>query len=56
MIRRRSGWFTTVSYSDVVKPAPVKAERAWKRATSSGNPERHSGKPNEHHRDRQYGK
>ena len=26
------------SDSEVVKPAPVKAERAWKRATSSGIP------------------
>lgn len=31
--RRRSGWPTICSDSLVVKPAPVRAERAWKRAT-----------------------
>ena len=30
--RRRSGWPTTCSDSEVVNPAPVRAERAWKRA------------------------
>ncbi len=33
-MRRRTGWSTTLSASLVVKPAPVNAERAWKRATS----------------------
>ncbi|WP_158579989.1 hypothetical protein [Geodermatophilus marinus] len=31
-IRRRAGWSTTDSASDVVKPVPVKADRAWNRA------------------------
>ncbi len=38
MMRRRSGWLTTFSVSDVVKPAPLKAERAWNAATSGGVP------------------
>ena len=35
---RRAGWLTTFSASEVVNPAPVKAERAWKAATSGGVP------------------
>lgn len=37
-IRRRTGWLTTDSASLVVKPAPVKAERTWKRTASRDNP------------------
>ena len=33
-MRRRTGWPTTASASLVVKPTPVNAERAWKRADS----------------------
>ena len=29
-LRRRTGWLTTCSYSSVVKPTPLKAEKAWK--------------------------
>jgi len=38
IIFRRAGWFTTFSASVVVNPAPLKAERAWKDATSGGRP------------------
>jgi hypothetical protein len=37
-MRRRTGCLTTSSDSLVVKPAPVKAERAWKRAASLDRP------------------
>jgi hypothetical protein len=37
-IRRRTGWVTTSSASDVVNPTPVSAERAWKRADSRDIP------------------
>ena len=39
-MRLRTGWLTMASDSEVVKPAPVNAERAWKRATCSGKPVR----------------
>ena len=38
MMRRLTGWRTTLSDSVVVKPAPLKAERAWKRAASRDMP------------------
>ena len=38
MIRRLTGWRTTLSDSVVVNPAPLKAERAWKRAASRDMP------------------
>src|SRR6056297_3485320 len=38
MIRRRAVSFATFSASDVVNPAPEKAESDWKRATSSDRP------------------
>ena len=38
-MRRRTGWFTVCSASDVVYPTPVKAERAWKRALAFESPE-----------------
>ncbi len=37
-IRRRTGWLTTDSDSLVVKPAPLKADRAWNRAMSRDSP------------------
>ncbi len=40
MIRRRTGCSTTASDSLVVKPAPVRAERAWKRAAGRAMPVR----------------
>src|SRR5579875_3589777 len=36
--RRRKGWSTTFSDSEVVKPEPVKADRAWKRAAWEESP------------------
>src|SRR5436190_7776767 len=41
-IRRRMGWLVTDSASVVVKPTPVNAERAWKRADSRDMPVRAS--------------
>ena len=38
MMRRRSGWFTTLSDSAVVNPAPLIADRAWNDAASGGRP------------------
>ena len=37
-MRRRAGWVTTASASEVVKPVPVNAKRAWKRACSRDMP------------------
>lgn len=33
-MRRRTGCLATSSVSEVVKPTPVRAERAWKRTAS----------------------
>src|SRR4051794_37682082 len=41
-IRRRMGWLVTDSASVVVKPTPLNAERAWKRADSRDMPVRAS--------------
>ena len=38
MIRRRTGWFTTISLSLVVNPTPKNAEYAWKFAVSHDRP------------------
>jgi hypothetical protein len=38
MVLRRTGWSTTDSDSRVVKPDPVKADRAWKRAEARDMP------------------
>ena len=38
MMRRRTGCLTTDSDSVVVKPAPLKADRAWNRAASLERP------------------
>ena len=38
MMRRRTGWWAMLSDSPVVKPTPVRAERAWKRADSRDRP------------------